>query len=94
MPKQANFIILGDAFANFDDDDFYGTYYLHDSINSMKLANADHVGKFAIYMYSADDDRITLRNPGRESMYTDFITGAIFVGQREIFSRNQFLPMR
>jgi len=83
----------GDVIANFDDDDFYGGYYLHDSINAMKFSNADLVGKFATYMYSADDDMITLRNPGKENMFTDFITGATFVGRREIFTRNPFLPM-
>lgn len=83
----------GEVIANFDDDDFYGEHYLLDSINAMKYSNADLVGKFATYMYSADDDMITLRNPGKENMYTDFITGATFVGWREVFTRNPFLPM-
>src|SRR5699024_165947 len=83
----------GDIIANFDDDDFYGDYYLHDSINAMKFSNADLVGKFATYMYSADDDMVTLRNPGKEYMFTDFITGATFVGRREVFTQNPFLPM-
>src|SRR5699024_475498 len=59
----------------------------------MKFSNADLVGKFATYMYSADDDMVTLRNPGKENMFTDFITGATFVGRREVFTRNPFLPM-
>ena len=36
---------------------------------------------------------ITLRNPGKENMFTDFITGATFVGRKEIFTMNPFLPM-
>lgn len=83
----------GDVIANFDDDDFYGAYYLHDSLNAMKFSNADLVGKFATYMYSTDDDIVTLRNPGKENMYTDFITGATFVGRRGVFTQNPFLPM-
>lgn len=83
----------GDVIANFDDDDFYGEHYLLDSIHAMKYSNADLVGKFATYMYSEDDDMITLRNPGKENMHTDFITGATFVGWREVFTRNPFLPM-
>lgn len=83
----------GEVIANFDDDDFYGEYYLLDSINAMKFSNADLVGKFATYMYSEKDDMITLRNPGKENMYTDFVTGATFVGWREVFTRNPFLPM-
>lgn len=83
----------GDVIANFDDDDFYGQHYLLDSINAMKFSNADLVGKFATYMYSEDDDMVTLRNPGKEHMFTDFITGATFVGRREVFTRNPFLPM-
>src|SRR5699024_10835336 len=79
--------------ANFDDDDFYGEHYLLDSINAMKFSNADLVGKFATYMYSEDDDMVTLRNPGKEFMFTDFVTGATFLGRREIFTRNPFLPM-
>src|SRR5699024_4598506 len=68
----------GDIIANFDDDDFYGEHYLLDSINAMKFSNADLVGKFATYMYSEEDDMITLRNPGKENMFTDFVTGATF----------------
>src|SRR5699024_3178645 len=83
----------GDIIANFDDDDFYGEHYLLDSINAMKFSNADLVGKFATYMYSEEDDMITLRNPGKENMFTDFVTGATFVGRREVFTRNPFLPM-
>ena len=83
----------GDVIANFDDDDFYGENYLLDSINAMKFSNADLVGKFATYMYSEDDDVVTLRNPGKEYLFTDFITGATFVGRREVFTRNPFLPM-
>lgn len=83
----------GEVIANFDDDDFYGKHYLLDSINAMKFSNADLVGKFATYMYSEKDDMITLRNPGKENMYTDFVTGATFVGWREVFTRNPFLPM-
>lgn len=83
----------GDVIANFDDDDFYGAYYLHDSLNAMKFSNADLVGKFATYMYSANDDMITLRNPGKENMFTDFITGATFVGRREVFTSNPFMPL-
>src|SRR5699024_5882272 len=80
----------GEVIANFDDDDFYGEYYLFDSINAMKFSNADLVGKFATYMYSERDDMITLRNPGKENMYTDFVTGATFVRRREVFTRNPF----
>lgn len=83
----------GDVVANFDDDDFYGDYYLHDSLNAMKFSNADLVGKFATYMYSEDEDIVTLRNPGKEYMFTDFVTGATFVGRREVFTQNPFLPI-
>lgn len=83
----------GDVIANFDDDDFYGEYYLHDSLNAMKFSNADLVGKFATYMYSEDEEIMTLRNPGKEYMFTDFVTGATFVGRREVFTQHPFLPM-
>src|SRR5690625_124619 len=83
----------GEVIANFDDDDFYGAYYLHDSLNAMKFSNADLVGKFATYMYSEADDMVTLRNPGKENMFTDFITGATFVGRREVFTNNPFMPL-
>jgi spore maturation protein CgeB len=83
----------GDIIANFDDDDFYGAYYLHDSLNAMRFSNADLVGKFATYMYTAADDMVTLRNPGKENMFTDFITGATFVGRHEVFTNNPFMPI-
>lgn len=84
----------GEVIANFDDDDFYGENYLLDSIHKMKFSNADLVGKFATYMYSEDDDMITLRNPGKENMFTDFVTGATFVGRKELFVNNPYLPVR
>lgn len=84
----------GDVLAKIDDDDYYAPYYLHDSINTMRFANADLVGKFATYMYSEADDMLTLRNPGKENMYTDFITGATMVGRRELFESVPFLPLR
>src|SRR5699024_7752066 len=67
--------------------------YLADSLNAMKFSNAVLVGKFATYMYTAADDMVTLRNPGKENMFTDFITGATFVGRRDVFTQNPFLPM-
>src|SRR5699024_5790314 len=83
----------GEVIANFDDDDFYGEYYLLDSINALKFSNADLVGTVATCRYSAKDDIITLRNPGKENRYTAFGTGATFVGWREVCTRNPFLPM-
>jgi hypothetical protein len=62
--------------ANFDDDVFYGGYYLYDSPNTMKFPEAHLVGKFAVYFTA--DHVATLRSPGKKNSFTDVVTQCCF----------------
>lgn len=80
----------GEVLAKFDDDDFYGENYLLDSSNSLRFANADLVGKQAVYVYLAAQDMIVLRSPEREHRWTTFLAGPTFVGKADTFRASPF----
>nr|WP_245575391.1 glycosyltransferase [Gulosibacter molinativorax] len=70
----------GEIIAKFDDDDYYGKYYLLDSSNALRFTNADLIGKQAVYVYLAAQDAMVLRSSEREHRWTTFLAGPTFVG--------------
>lgn len=56
-----------DYIAKFDDDDYYGPYYLAEAMRFFQQTNADLVGKRTYYMYMIDKKLLLLRHPFREN---------------------------
>lgn len=51
----------GSIIAKFDDDDYYGRNYLLDMFYSMKISNADLVGKCAHMVYSMEQSKLWIK---------------------------------
>lgn len=76
--------------AKFDDDDFYGEFYLRDQIDALMYSGADVVGKKASYIYIEGRDLFALRNPRDEHCFTDFVAGPTLVWRREVTEKVRF----
>jgi glycosyltransferase involved in cell wall biosynthesis len=76
--------------AKFDDDDYYATNYLTDSMQLMSRTNADIVGKRAHYMYLNSKKLLLLRYYNKANQYVPMIQGATLLVKRHVFSHIRF----
>lgn len=76
--------------AKFDDDDYYGSKYIVDSLKNFKTTDADLIGKQAIYVYFKEDNDLTLMSGYMEEKYTDFVAGSTMIFKKEIFNKVRF----
>lgn len=76
--------------AKFDDDDYYSTNYLTDSMQILRTTNADIVGKRAHYMYLSDKKLLLHRYYNMENKYVSLVQGATLLVKRHVFSRISF----
>lgn len=76
--------------ARFDDDDYYGSKYLSDSIKSFDNRNTKLVGKHTIYVYFIKEKVLALKDIGHENQLLYFLNGATMVFKKEIFKNVQF----
>lgn len=87
--------------SKFDDDDFYGPFYLTEVESSFKETDADVVGKAAIYTYFEEDELLSLFQPGQENMEVsaaDFptqrcLTGATLSFRKEVSEKIPFASL-
>jgi cellulose synthase/poly-beta-1,6-N-acetylglucosamine synthase-like glycosyltransferase len=78
-----------DYFAKFDDDDFYGPYYLKNSMDGFKHPNVSIVGKNSFYMYIKSHNALILVNDVQHA-YTNWVAGATLVVKKEVFNQIRF----
>jgi hypothetical protein len=78
-----------DYFAKFDDDDFYGTFYLINSIDGFRHHNVSIVGKNSFYMYIKSQNALILINDIQHA-YTNWVAGATLVVKKEVFNKVRF----
>ena len=76
-----------DYIAKFDDDDYYGKYYLEDMMNVFKFSDADVVGKKSIYIYYEENNSLEIKYPNTENRYIDFVSGATLIFTKDIYNR-------
>lgn len=76
--------------SKFDDDDFYGPYYLRDSMNAFKYTDAAIVGKHTIYAYIEDLNELVIRFPNNENRYIDYVAGSTLTFKKEVSDRVKF----
>ncbi|WP_066504987.1 glycosyltransferase [Abyssisolibacter fermentans] len=76
--------------AKFDDDDYYGSRYLIDSVKPFLYTDAKVVGKYTTYIYFKKDKILAIRNPKREQMYTYRVEGSTLLIKKEVFNVLKF----
>ncbi|CAH1056245.1 glycosyltransferase family 2 protein [Paenibacillus pseudetheri] len=76
--------------AKFDDDDYYATNYLTDSMQILQKTKADIVGKRAHYMYLNDKKLLLLRYLSMENKYVTNLQGATLLIKRKVFDQISF----
>jgi cellulose synthase/poly-beta-1,6-N-acetylglucosamine synthase-like glycosyltransferase len=78
-----------DYFAKFDDDDYYGPFYLKNSMDGFIYPNVSIVGKNSFYMYIQSQNALILVNDVQHA-YTNWVAGATLVVKKEVFNQVRF----
>jgi spore maturation protein CgeB len=76
--------------AQFDDSDSYGPYFLNDMLMPFAYSEASIVGKASYYARREQPSRLVLRNPGKEHRYVTELPSATMLVSREVASAVQF----
>lgn len=79
-----------DTIAKFDDDDYYSSHYLYDSIGAFKHTKADIIGKSTTYVYFEKDKLLAIRNPKRENRYVYRVEGPTLIIKKKVFEKVKF----
>ncbi|MGG7620397.1 glycosyltransferase [Bacillus coreaensis] len=85
--------------AKFDDDDFYGPYYINEAMNVIENTKAMVVGKSTFYIYFQQEKSLYLYNCNNEQRFInphkhystkDFLAGASLVINKDVFKHVTF----
>ncbi|WP_066320417.1 glycosyltransferase family 2 protein [Bacillus sp. FJAT-29814] len=76
--------------AKFDDDDYYGSLFLTEAMDTFEKKNADVVGKRTCYMYNALTNELRLRFPKREHKPVSILQGGTIVAKKEVMEKVPF----
>lgn len=79
-----------DYIAKFDDDDYYGAYYLKDIMEAFKKTKADIVGKRTTFCYFENTGELLIRDPDKENKFVLGIKGPTIVFKKSIFKTVKF----
>ena len=79
--------------AKFDDDDYYGSKYLSDTIKSFDDTDAKVIGKTTNFIYFVAKETLAIRSPGQENKFVKFANGSTLVFKKEIFDKIKFRNM-
>ena len=76
--------------AKFDDDDYYGPYYLSEAYNTFLSTNCDIVGKSKTFTYFENFNKLMVRNKGVENDYTNSVLGSTLCFKKYVFDTIKF----
>lgn len=76
--------------AKFDDDDYYGQYYLNEAYRAFLTYSCYVVGKNKTYYYLQESSKLILKNDGIENGYTSSIMGSTICFDKKIFDKLKF----
>lgn len=79
-----------DFIAKFDDDDYYGPYYIQEAFNVFLNKECDIVGKNKIYYYIEKNKELILKKQGNENSYTNTVAGSTICFRKSIFEKIKF----
>lgn len=80
--------------AKFDDDDYYGPFYLNECINILNSDSIDVVGKIKPYYYLAKYKSLYVYNKGIENNYSETVMGSTLCFKKSILEKIQFKSVR
>lgn len=76
--------------AKFDDDDYYGPFYLTEAMEAFTSTNADIVGKRTAFMYLKRQQQLRLRFPRNEKRWVRVVLGGTIIAKKAVFKRVKF----
>lgn len=76
--------------AKFDDDDYYGPYYLDEANKVFIRENCFVLGKQKTYYYLEKYKKLILKNSATENNYTQTLMGSTICFKREVFDKVKF----
>ena len=76
--------------AKCDDDDYYGPYYLSESVHFIKRTNADIVGKRSYYIFWTGSKQLRIRFPGQENRPSRLVHGGTIIARKKILQAVPF----
>lgn len=76
--------------AKFDDDDYYGPYYLNEYYKLFSYNQCDIIGKSRTYYYLEKNKQLMLKKIGSENKYTKSIMGSTICFKKYIFNSVKF----
>ncbi len=76
--------------AKFDDDDYYGPFYLTDMLNAFLYCGTDIVGKHTYHAYLESTGNLVVRFPDCEHRYATLVAGATLVVRRSLLNDLRF----
>ncbi|WP_156290532.1 glycosyltransferase [Oceanobacillus salinisoli] len=82
-----------DYIAKFDDDDYYGPYYLVEAFKELTITNSPVIGKSSIYIYFHNQKILGKYNSRLENRYLnerEFLMGSTFVFKKGILEKIKF----
>ncbi|WP_156290536.1 glycosyltransferase [Oceanobacillus salinisoli] len=84
----------GEYIAKFDDDDYYGPYYLGHVVEEFrKHPDVSVVGKACYYLYLQNKKALLLFKQYAENRYTGWVAGASLVYRKELFKKIKFMNL-
>lgn len=76
--------------AKFDDDDYYGPYYLTGVMRAFQNPSIDVIGKRTRYTYLEHKKLLLLHSPNWEFRNTDFVAGGTICFRRKVLQKVRF----
>jgi len=80
-----------DYISIFSEKDYYGEYYLIDSLNAFKYSKADIVGKATIFEFCQTKRQLSLKNPDNDNRYNNKIFQNTIVFEKNILFDSCFM---
>jgi glycosyltransferase involved in cell wall biosynthesis len=76
--------------AKFDDDDYYGRYYLKESIKKMRKRKVSVIGKNASFIYFKAKKALMLFRGGGQNQYQQNIKGGTLLFKKSVWKKVKF----
>lgn len=76
--------------AKFDDDDYYGPFYLDEVKNTFLREDCQVVGKTKTFLYFEKYNKLMLKKLGAEESYVDTVLGSTLCFKKEILNNIKF----
>lgn len=76
-----------DYIAKFDDDDYYGTDYLKQAMETFGQIDCDVVGKASYYIYFAQTKTLARYGEQKENMFINRVADSSLVFKRKVFEK-------